>query len=444
MRHGLGVFAGVALVGVTVSLAACSSDSDRKFSQSGGTGATDGGSGTGGVAASGGSSGKGGGGGSSGSGGGSSGTGGGGSSGTGGGSGDSGIACESGLTGCGDVCVDTDTDTSHCGRCDHDCLGGTCELGVCQPVTIEVGQHGASSVAVDATHVYWGRGATSQSGASISSKLIDGTGTPAVFAPGEHGSGITIANGQIYWSFAGALRTCPAPDCSGGPSNLASSGGTTSGDVLVAQSTNRIYFGEPSAYNTGNGGLWYVPLLGGTAQQVAGAPVNPQDIVSDGTNLYWISSSTYTTDVQNSDGEVVRMPLAGGSIVPLADGLRGDIARVAVASGAVYFGGAMIVAGAYEQGIFKLPLPNGVGSGTPPSFASLFPRGMVTDDNYLYFTADNEVYRCPHSGCATPPEVFAPGQNGVGGIAQDAVSIYWVTSGSLGAPDTAAVRRLAK
>jgi hypothetical protein len=138
------------------------------------------------------------------------------------------------------------------------------------------------------------------------------------------------------------------------------------------------------------------------------------------------------------------LPLAGGSVVPLADGLRGDISQIAVVPGAVYFSGSLIVTGTYQQAIFKLPLPTGVGSGAPPQFVPLLPRGMIASDDYIYFTAKNEVYRCPHSGCATPPEVLASGQVGPGAMAQDAVSIYWVTSGTLGTPESAAVRRLAK
>jgi hypothetical protein len=267
-----------------------------------------------------------------------------------------------------------------------------------------------------------------------------------VLANDETGSGITVANGQIYWLANAALRTCPAPDCTGGPSNLVTgtSASTRPGDVLVANSVNRIYVAQGSNYNAADGALWHAPLLGGAAQAVPGAPANPQEIVSDGTNLYWINSSTYTNNSQNTDGRVLRMALAGGSVVPLAEGLQGDISYIAVGGGAVYFGGSVWIAGAYEHGVFRLPLPNGVGSSDPPRFADLPPRGLIADDDYVYFTSGSGVYRCPHAGCATPPEVIAPGQSSPDAITQDAVSIYWVTRGSLATPETAAVRRLAK
>src|SRR5690606_27178721 len=40
--------------------------------------------------------------------------------------------CASGLTACGDACVDTTTNPAHCGGCDAACDGGwTCEEGSC-------------------------------------------------------------------------------------------------------------------------------------------------------------------------------------------------------------------------------------------------------------------------------------------------------------------------
>lgn len=37
---------------------------------------------------------------------------------------------------CGDHCVDLESDPDHCGDCDHDCLGGECLAGACQPVVL--------------------------------------------------------------------------------------------------------------------------------------------------------------------------------------------------------------------------------------------------------------------------------------------------------------------
>jgi hypothetical protein len=298
---------------------------------------------------------------------------------------------------------------------------------------------------VDATTVYWGRGATSTTTGNVARRRIDRSNSALSFASGEPGTGLTVAGGQLYWMSNGNVRTCPAPDCSGGPSNFALSGGTQNGDVLVASGNNRVYFAQPSQYNSSNGALWYAPLLGGAPQKIAAAPTNPHRLTTDGTNLYWTNSSTYTSDSQNVDAKVLKMTLAGASLVNLAESFRGDIGAIAVGGGNVYFAGRPYLSGNYVSGIFRVPLPNGVGSAAPPIFADdLSVTGIVTDSNYVYFTADNSVYRCRHSSCATPPEIIAPNQDSASAIAQDAVSIYWTTYGTPGMATTQTVMRLAK
>jgi hypothetical protein len=42
-----------------------------------------------------------------------------------------GICCGPGLTGCGGVCVNTQTDSDHCGRCDRGCFLLRCSGGGC-------------------------------------------------------------------------------------------------------------------------------------------------------------------------------------------------------------------------------------------------------------------------------------------------------------------------
>ncbi|HMJ10843.1 MAG TPA: hypothetical protein VK524_05520 [Polyangiaceae bacterium] len=402
-----------------------------------GTAGIDGSAGTGGTA---GSAGKGG----------SSGTGGGaGKGGSGGSAGDGGVTCAPSLTPCGSACANLDTDARHCGRCGHSCLGGACDTRLCQPVTIATGQYYSYSIAVDATYVYWGRATSAFTTATIARRRIDATDAVANFAPGEAGRGLTAVGGKLYWTYAtggtGAVRTCTAPDC-GIIGNLTTYSGTSAGELVVAPApTNRVYFGQPSPYGTSSGDFWYAPVAGGTATPVASAPNNPSGLTSDANNVYWSNTSTYTNDLQNSDGQILRMSLAGGTPVVLAESLRGDIGDVAVAAGNLYFAGSIWVGTNYPTGIFRVPLPNGVGTSTPLSFvSSLGVQDLVADATHVYFVAGSSVYRCPHSGCSAPPEIIAPGQDTPTSITQDAVSIYWTTIGTWGSPETQVVRRLAK
>jgi hypothetical protein len=53
-------------------------------------------------------------------------------------------------------CLDTSTDPKNCGSCGHDCLGGACAGGVCQP--FEIGRSSdapVKSIAVDEQRVFW-------------------------------------------------------------------------------------------------------------------------------------------------------------------------------------------------------------------------------------------------------------------------------------------------
>src|SRR5262245_1510651 len=52
--------------------------------------------------------------------------------------------------------VDVASSAAHCGRCGHDCLGGACVLGRCQPVAIAINRVNPHGLAVDANGVvYW-------------------------------------------------------------------------------------------------------------------------------------------------------------------------------------------------------------------------------------------------------------------------------------------------
>ena len=57
-------------------------------------------------------------------------------------------------------CIEVATNPKHCGACFHDCLGGQCVAGMCQPVELASDESGPFAIAVDATHVYWNNRAT--------------------------------------------------------------------------------------------------------------------------------------------------------------------------------------------------------------------------------------------------------------------------------------------
>jgi hypothetical protein len=66
---------------------------------------------------------------------------------------------DSGVEAAAPVCppnVNLSTDPKNCGACGHDCLGGDCRRGVCQPVVLARGINSVNGVAVTSAGVYIG------------------------------------------------------------------------------------------------------------------------------------------------------------------------------------------------------------------------------------------------------------------------------------------------
>jgi hypothetical protein len=54
-----------------------------------------------------------------------------------------------------DGCVDTTSDPANCGACGHDCQGGGCTGGICQPVLLTDQEFFPNTLALDEKNVYW-------------------------------------------------------------------------------------------------------------------------------------------------------------------------------------------------------------------------------------------------------------------------------------------------
>jgi hypothetical protein len=61
------------------------------------------------------------------------------------------VSCNAPGTLCGGECVDASSDVANCGSCGHDCQGGGCLAGRCQPVTLATNLQEPVGIAVDAT-----------------------------------------------------------------------------------------------------------------------------------------------------------------------------------------------------------------------------------------------------------------------------------------------------
>jgi hypothetical protein len=259
--------------------------------------------------------------------------------------------------------VSLDDDPANCGRCGHDCCGGSCEHGVCQAVVVAQGYH-PGRPAVDATHVYWPDGRDTlgrimkapKRGGAPPVALASGQRRPwevavhgdyvywvtnsdaaptyggvfkapkgggdvvAIVASGEaFANGLTVNDSGIYWDDYGeytpAEHSGQTDDCAPGarirkvgldgtdPTTLASPETGVCTPLLMAVGARAAYW--PSRFGHT---IQSVGLGGGAAVTIA-ATSDPVAVAVDAAYVYWANWK---------DGTVQRAPLGGGAAATIA------------------------------------------------------------------------------------------------------------------------------
>ena len=362
-------------------------------------------------------------------------------------------ACSTNYTSCNGACVNLKTDKLNCGTCGHSCLGGICDTGSCQPTTVATGQSRLSQMATDGSYLYWSGTLTGSAPYYVARGRVDGSGTVKVIAPSEQSAGaLAVSADKVYWIAKGQLRSCDIPECTGGAVNAIASvtSGGVSGDLLYEPGKKSLYWSRGATYNTKDGTLYTLASGGVTPTVVGTNPSNPGSLVSDASNVYWINSSTYTTDSWNADGGLWRVRLSDGVTTQLASTMKGDISYLAIGGSGLFFAGNIAITGSNPlmttTAILRAPLPNGLGAGVQPKFVDAKGvRGMEADEQHLYFAdevgSQGSISRCPIASCPTP-ETIVPGLYAPNLGAQDTASIYFSSSASGSTLYT--IQRLAK
>jgi hypothetical protein len=364
--------------------------------------------------------------------------------------------CSGSYSACGDECVDFKTDPNNCGSCGHNCLGGDCDSGTCQPVDVVSGQPGLEGMITDGTYLYWtGYGTPSSNPPTINyvaRRRVDGSDVVKVLAANEvGGTSLALASDKLYWIAGQKLRSCDLPGCATGPTDaIADTVHSSQGyDLLFEPTKKGLYISSHSDYNSTNGAVTLLAAGSSTPAVVGPNSIGASSLVRDAANVYWVATSTYSMDKANANGGLYRTRISDGVVTQLASGLTGDILDLAIGGNALFFSGS-IQKPVMVQGIIRAPLPNGLPLGALPTFVdAINVRGMVADDSYLYYAewsleGTGTVNRCPVAACPTP-EVIAPDAINPTMGAEDAVSIYWKSTTLLpGGATSVVVRRLAK
>jgi len=278
-------------------------------------------------------------------------------------------------------------------------------------------EQSAWDIAVDATHVYW----TDRAARAVMRIPKEG-GTPETLAwPQEDLGRIAVDSNFVYWT-----NTLPSGDVM----KVAIGGGTpvpiATGQlrpVGIAVDATNVYWTNAGGSTLGVGSVMKASLATGISSTVAANQEAAHAIAIDATSIYW-SKGPFET----GGGEVMTMPIAGGTLVQLArlpfdDGVMSSMigGSIAVDGESVYFthGTAPVETGLPRWRLKKVPRAGGgeswlvetrwvdavvIVDGTTPTWAtdhaimSRFPNAtayaetagqaqrIAFDQTHLYFT----------------------------------------------------------
>ncbi|HVJ92298.1 MAG TPA: hypothetical protein VM580_21005 [Labilithrix sp.] len=351
--------------------------------------------------------------------------------------------------------ADFATDPKHCGRCGHDCLGGTCEAGKCQPVKLADGLAVPEGLVVDATDVF-----VAEFYLSRIIKFSKGSLGPCVGAPLPNSCILTANQSEVwrptamgidadnvYWANAGGnatheIRSCPRKGCGAQSAKLVAElgyeafGHLFGDDVLPLELVVRdgLVFWPESL----GGAIRSVPTTGGAVTTyLENASFMPLAIAVDEDKIYFTDDTNqHPTRIQavprdgsGSDGSAVEI-IAETPARPYGIGLT--------ASGNLYWTVPFV---SYDgDGLVQAAAKTGVGGGAAigaVASSQSDPRALIVDDKNVYWlltgnsdVATGQLVYCPLSGCPTDgPIVLASYQRVPRHLTQDEQAIYWSNEG---------------
>jgi hypothetical protein len=345
-------------------------------------------------------------------------------------------SCSAPLQACGRTCIALQSDSKNCGACGHDCLGGDCMAGRCQPLQV-------TSSAVSAANVVLGTESAYIVDIGSGSRLLkvskkDGTISPIA---GGGVAGVALEGNAIYWT------TAPTVGASEGRVLRASLDGTGAIEIANGQaSPGSIVVDESGVYwlNSGTTGtdgavMWLAP---GAPAPVpfADGQARPASIATDAQNVYWFT-------VGPSDGRdsaVYKRAKAGGGIVALAQGqpnATGSPMSLFVRGDRVFFTPRGL---GNMDGRVRAVSTDGADT-VEYARDQVRPQAIVADDQYVYWVdagngRDGVIQRASLSTKEVTQVVGGLARSL--GLAIDDSAIYYTTAGDSGVPG--GLYRLAK
>lgn len=341
---------------------------------------------------------------------------------------------------CGTTCVDTKTDSANCGRCGHDCLGGTCSAGKCSAVTVTTGQTGVNAMLVDGGRMYFARGGNNFVTGGILSVKLDGTDLKQHVDVGLNQScgGLAIAKSKLFFVCAGGanrqLRSCDLPACAT-TTTVRDALGASSGRVAADPATGKTYYLQQNAYNTATGG----GIFDDTGAQVGAVnQPTPAALTVSGGYLYWLNSGNYAADNPQKNGGVRRVALSAPTAEATVVGTNSiyfDNSGLSVDAFSVYYAGRNSITA--KSDVIVAPI---AGGGLTVFAADVGVSHVVSDGTNVFFDdrTGTQLLYCPRAaGCGAGKLTLATGETDLTAMGADAASVFWSKFGG-------EVRRIAK
>jgi hypothetical protein len=318
------------------------------------------------------------------------------------------------------------SDARNCGTCGHDCEGGACVEGACQPFALVSDLVDPAAIVIDEAAVYW----STRSGQVASCPKAGCPNGPIQLGKASHTNDLALGATDVYWANFefGSISRCAKAGCAETPTVMASSPysaflAVEGGDIVWTTSDAATLRGQllacPIAGCAGGPAVLYTSgLLGGPLAVRGGA-------------AYFLVGDGY------GDFLALRkcaLPTCNGGPITLAtlDMYPQDIA---VDDENAYFATAV-----GSNPSLSSVMMCGVGgcNGAPVTLFNLsgsYVTGLALDGDFLYASVmsdqgTGEIVRCARGGCDAMPIPVAKEQGNPSAVAVDNAAVYWANAGA--------------
>jgi hypothetical protein len=329
--------------------------------------------------------------------------------------------------------ADLQRDAKNCGRCGHDCFGGTCSAGRCAAVELAAPGGPLTYVVLSPPYVFTSTLTTSTMEPGGIWRVGSSGGAPELFVSFHLAQAMGVLGDKLYF----IVQDAPANgvDAQGGFYSCPLASPAPCSPTLVATATfprgliidqGRVLYGDDAP---GKGLMAYAPPAAPTVF-LPGFGFSPSFVVDGNTLFYTVEFMTtpqQATVLQGfaDAGLVERFKYVSAGASPsrlIAD--QGSLLFTAYDSD-------MSTGGAVRR------LSQNGGVDCSPGGTNLRPAGIYADATRVYWAnrgggttrpwKGGSIVSCPQPGCCTTPEVLWTGDGEPEGITGDADALYFVT-----------------